>query len=99
MYKRQARVRSTRRDGSAPRADRAASSRSALSVYDGGRQGRSEASPTRREPRGTAGGYGRIDLGSDAGYRGAVITLGSEFSRFVVGEDGCTCLLYTSRCV
>ena len=63
------RVRSTRRDGSAPRADRAASSRSALSVYDGGRQGRSEASPTRREPRGTAGGYGRIDLGSDAGER------------------------------
>ena len=57
-----ARVRSTRRDGSAPRADRAASSRSALSVYDGGRQGRSEASPTRR-------GYGRIDLGSDAGER------------------------------
>ena len=65
----EARVRSTRRDGSAPRADRAASSRSALSVYDGGRQGRSEASPTRREPRGTAGGYGRIDLGSDAGKR------------------------------
>ena len=65
----EARVRSSRRDGSAPRADRAASSRSALSVYDGGRQGRSEASPTRREPRGTAGGYGRIDLGSDAGER------------------------------
>lgn len=65
----EARVRSIRRDGSAPRADRAASSRSALSVYDGGRQGRSEASPTRREPRGTAGGYGRIDLGSDAGER------------------------------
>lgn len=65
----EARVRSTRRDGSAPRADRAVSSRSALSVYDGGRQGRSEASPTRREPRGTAGGYGRIDLGSDAGER------------------------------
>lgn len=65
----EARVRSTRRDGSAPRADRAASSRSALRVYDGGRQGRSEASPTRREPRGTAGGYGRIDLGSDAGER------------------------------
>lgn len=65
----EARVRSTRRDGSAPRADRAASSRSALSVYDGGRQGRSEASPTRRESRGTAGGYGRIDLGSDAGER------------------------------
>lgn len=65
----EARVRSARRDGSAPRADRAASSRSALSVYDGGRQGRSEASPTRREPRGTAGGYGRIDLGSDAGER------------------------------
>lgn len=65
----EARVRSTRRDGSAPRADRAASSRSALSVYDGGRQSRSEASPTRREPRGTAGGYGRIDLGSDAGER------------------------------
>ena len=65
----EARVRSTRRDGSAPRADRAASSRSALSVYDGGRQGRSEASPTRREPRGTAGVYGRIDLGSDAGER------------------------------
>lgn len=65
----EARVRSTRRDGSAPRVDRAASSRSALSVYDGGRQGRSEASPTRREPRGTAGGYGRIDLGSDAGER------------------------------
>lgn len=65
----EARARSTRRDGSAPRADRAASSRSALSVYDGGRQGRSEASPTRREPRGTAGGYGRIDLGSDAGER------------------------------
>ena len=65
----EARVRSTRRDGSAPRADRAASSRSALSVYDGGRQGRSEASPTRREPRGTAGGYGRIDLGLDAGER------------------------------
>lgn len=64
-----ARVRSTRRDGSAPRADRAASSRSALSVYDGGRQGRSEASPTRRESRRTAGGYGRIDLGSDAGER------------------------------
>ena len=64
-----ARVRSTRRDGSAPRADRAASSRSALSVYDGGRQGRSEASPTRRESRGTTGGYGRIDLGSDAGER------------------------------
>lgn len=65
----EARVRSTRRDGSAPRADRAASSRSALSVYDGGRQGRREASPTRRESRGTAGGYGRIDLGSDAGER------------------------------
>ena len=65
----EARVRSTRRDGSAPRADRAVSSRSALSVYDGGRQGRSEASPTRREPRGTAGGYGRIDLGLDAGER------------------------------
>ena len=65
----EARVRSTHRDGSAPRADRAASSRSALSVYDGGRQGRSEASPTRRESRGTAGGYGRIDLGSDAGER------------------------------
>ena len=65
----EARVRSTRRDVSAPRADRAASSRSALSVYDGGRQGRSEASPTRRESRGTAGGYGRIDLGSDAGER------------------------------
>ena len=39
----EARVRSTRRDGSAPRADRAVSSRSALSVYDGGRQGRGEA--------------------------------------------------------
>lgn len=65
----EARVRSTRRDGSAPRADRAVSSRSALSVYDGGRQGRGEAAPTRREPRGTAGGYGRIDLGSDAGER------------------------------
>lgn len=65
----EARVRSTRRDGSAPRADRAASSRSALSVYDGGRQGRGEATPTRRESRGTAGGYGRIDLGSDAGER------------------------------
>lgn len=65
----EARARSTRRDGSAPRADRAASSRSALSVYDGGRQGRGEASPTRRESRGTAGGYGRIDLGSDAGER------------------------------
>lgn len=65
----EARVRSTRRDGSAPRADRAASSRSALSVYDGGRQGRGEASPTRRESSGTAGGYGRIDLGSDAGER------------------------------
>lgn len=65
----EARVRSTRRDGSAPRADRAASSRSALSVYDGGRQGRREVSPTRRESRGTAGGYGRIDLGSDAGER------------------------------
>lgn len=65
----EARVRSTCRDGSAPRADRAASSRSALSVYDGGRQGRGEASPTRRESRGTAGGYGRIDLGSDAGER------------------------------
>lgn len=65
----EARVRSTRRDGSAPRADHAASSRSALSVYDGGRQGRGEASPTRRESRGTAGGYGRIDLGSDAGER------------------------------
>lgn len=65
----EARVRSTRRDGSAPRADRAASSRSALSVYDGGRQGRGEASPIRRESRGTAGGYGRIDLGSDAGER------------------------------
>lgn len=65
----EARVRSTRRDGPAPRADRAASSRSALSVYDGGRQGRGEASPTRRESRGTAGGYGRIDLGSDAGER------------------------------
>lgn len=65
----EARVRSTRRDGSAPRADRAVSSRSALSVYDGGRQGRGEASPTRRESRGTAGGYGRIDLGSDAGER------------------------------
>ena len=65
----EARVRSTRRDGSAPRADRAVSSRSALSVYDGGRQGRSEASPTRRESCGTAGGYGRIDLGSDAGER------------------------------
>lgn len=65
----EARVRSTRRDGSAPRADRAASSRSALSVYDGGRQGRGEASPTRRESSGTAGGYGRIDLGSNAGER------------------------------
>lgn len=65
----EARVRSTRRDGSAPRADRAASSRSALSVYDGGRQGCGEASPTRRESRGSAGGYGRIDLGSDAGER------------------------------
>lgn len=65
----EARVRSTRRDGSAPRADRAASSRSALSVYDGGRQGRGEASPTRRVSRGSAGGYGRIDLGSDAGER------------------------------
>lgn len=65
----EARVRSTRRDGSAPRADRAVSSRSALSVYDGGRQGRGEAAPTRRESRGTAGGYGRIDLGSDAGER------------------------------
>lgn len=65
----EARVRSTRRDGSAPRADRAASSRSALSVYDGGRQGRGEAPPTRRESSGTAGGYGRIDLGSDAGER------------------------------
>lgn len=65
----EARVRSTRRDGSAPRADRAVSSRSALSVYDGGRQGRGEASPTRRESSGTAGGYGRIDLGSDAGER------------------------------
>ena len=64
-----ARVRSTCRDGSAARADRAASSRSALSVYDGGRQGRGEASPTSRESRGTAGGYGRIDLGSDAGER------------------------------
>lgn len=65
----EARVRSTRRDGSAPRADRAVSSRSALSVYDGGRQGRGEAAPTRRESSGTAGGYGRIDLGSDAGER------------------------------
>lgn len=65
----EARVRSTRRDGSASRADRAVSSRSALSVYDGGRQGRSEASPTRRESCGTAGGYGRIDLGPDAGER------------------------------
>ena len=65
----EARVRTTRRDGSALRADRAASSRSALSVYDGGRQGRGAASPSRREPRGTAGGYGRIDLGSDAGER------------------------------
>lgn len=65
----EARARSTRRDGSAPRADRAASSRSALSVYNGGRQGRGEAAPTRRESRGTAGGYGRIDLGSDAGER------------------------------
>lgn len=65
----EARVRSTRRDGSAPRADRAVSSRSALSVYDGGRQGRGEAAPTRRESGGTAGGYGRIDLGSDAGER------------------------------
>lgn len=65
----EARVRSTRRDRSAPRADRVASSRSALSVYDGGRQGRGEASPNRRESRGTAGGYGRIDLGSDAGER------------------------------
>ena len=65
----EARARSTRRDGSAPRVDRAASSRSALSVYEGGRQGRGEASPTRRESRGTAGGYGRIDLGSDAGER------------------------------
>jgi len=65
----EARVRSTRRDGSAPRADRAVSSRSALSVYDGGRQGRGEAVPTRRESRGTAGGYGRIDLGSDAEER------------------------------
>ena len=65
----EARARSTRRDGSAPRVDRAASSRSALSVYEGGRQGRGEASPTRRESRGTAGGYGRIDLGSAAGER------------------------------
>ena len=32
----------------------------------------------------------RDRLVADAGYRGAVITLGSEFSRFVVGEDGCT---------
>ena len=65
----EARARSARRDGAAPRVDRAASSRSALSVYDGGRQGRGVASPTRRESRGTAGGYGRIDLGSDAGER------------------------------
>ena len=35
-------------------------------------------------------GKGSNLLVADAGYRGAVITLGSEFSRFVVGEDGCT---------
>ena len=35
-------------------------------------------------------GRGSNLLVADAGYRGAVITLGSEFSRFVVGEDGCT---------
>ena len=35
-------------------------------------------------------GKGSNLLVADAGYRGAVITLGREFSRFVVGEDGCT---------
>lgn len=35
-------------------------------------------------------GKGSNLLVADAGYRGAVITLGSEFSRFVVGEDGRT---------
>ncbi|MFR3451373.1 MAG: FtsW/RodA/SpoVE family cell cycle protein [Collinsella sp.] len=51
-------VRSTRRDGSAPRADRAASSRSALSVYDGGGRAAVKRRRPAESPRGTAGGYG-----------------------------------------
>lgn len=35
-------------------------------------------------------GKGSNLLVADEGYRGAVITLGSEFSRFVLDEDGCT---------
>ncbi|MDO4436935.1 MAG: UDP-N-acetylmuramate dehydrogenase [Coriobacteriaceae bacterium] len=35
-------------------------------------------------------GKGSNLLVADEGYRGAVITLGSEFSRFVLGEDGST---------
>ena len=35
-------------------------------------------------------GKGSNLLVADEGYRGAVITLGSEFSRFVLGEDGRT---------
>lgn len=63
------RVRTARRGPEASRLDRGAASRSALSVYDGGRAERGEGSPTRRESRGSASGYGRVDLGSDAGER------------------------------
>ncbi len=35
-------------------------------------------------------GKGSNLLVADAGYRGAVISLGREFQRTVVGEDGCT---------
>lgn len=35
-------------------------------------------------------GKGSNLLVADDGYRGAVVTLGTEFSRFVVGEDGST---------
>ena len=35
-------------------------------------------------------GKGSNLLVADAGYAGAVITLGREFSRFVLAEDGCT---------
>lgn len=65
----EARVRTDRRGGEASRLDRIDSSRSALSVYDGGREGRGEASAARRESRGSVDGYGRVDLGSDAGER------------------------------
>ncbi len=63
------RVRPTRRGGAPSRSGRTVSNRSSLSVYDGGRGGRGDGSPTRRESGGPAGGYGRVDLGSDAGER------------------------------